>query len=53
MCYSKVILHIMCKNPFLFVCMFSREFTHRVKSVSMAKFTAEEVSALRAGGNEV
>lgn len=32
---------------------FSREFTHRVKSVSMAKFTAEEVSALQAGGNEV
>lgn len=33
--------------------MSSREFTHRVKSISMAKFTAEEVSALRAGGNEV
>jgi hypothetical protein len=32
---------------------FSREFTHRVKSVSMAKFSAEEVSALQAGGNEV
>lgn len=32
---------------------FSREFTHRVKSVSMAKFTADEVSALHAGGNEV
>jgi hypothetical protein len=31
----------------------SREFTHRVKSVSMAKFNAEEVSALQAGGNEV
>ncbi|GAB4832947.1 hypothetical protein Ancab_006967 [Ancistrocladus abbreviatus] len=29
-----------------------REFTHRVKSVSMAKFTPEEVSALQAGGNE-
>ncbi|XP_062082727.1 probable ADP-ribosylation factor GTPase-activating protein AGD14 isoform X2 [Humulus lupulus] len=29
-----------------------REFTHRVKSISMAKFTAEEVSALQAGGNE-
>ncbi|XP_038695182.1 probable ADP-ribosylation factor GTPase-activating protein AGD14 isoform X2 [Tripterygium wilfordii] len=29
-----------------------REFTHRVKSVSMAKFNAEEVSALQAGGNE-
>lgn len=31
----------------------SREFTHRVKSVSMAKFTAQEVSALQEGGNEV
>jgi hypothetical protein len=31
----------------------SLEFTHRVKSISMAKFNAEEVSALQAGGNEV
>lgn len=31
----------------------SREFSHRIKSVSMAKFTAAEVSALQAGGNEV
>lgn len=31
----------------------SREFTHRVKSVSMAKFTAQEVSALQEGGNQV
>ncbi|KAG6413823.1 hypothetical protein SASPL_126538 [Salvia splendens] len=29
----------------------SREFTHRVKSVSMAKFTPQEVSALQGGGN--
>ncbi|KAG4954040.1 hypothetical protein JHK87_039634 [Glycine soja] len=29
-----------------------REFTHRVKSVSMAKFTPEEVTALQAGSNE-
>ncbi|KAL9224494.1 hypothetical protein vseg_000520 [Gypsophila vaccaria] len=29
-----------------------REFTHRVKSVSMAKFTPEEMAALQAGGNE-
>ncbi|KAL5559223.1 hypothetical protein UlMin_035434 [Ulmus minor] len=29
-----------------------REFTHRVKSVSVAKFTAEEVNALQVGGNE-
>ncbi|XP_021723680.1 probable ADP-ribosylation factor GTPase-activating protein AGD14 isoform X2 [Chenopodium quinoa] len=29
-----------------------REFTHRVKSVSMAKFTPQEIAALQAGGNE-
>ncbi|CAD6333073.1 unnamed protein product [Miscanthus lutarioriparius] len=29
-----------------------REFSHRVKSVSMAKFTSQEVSALQEGGNE-
>ncbi|RZR78043.1 hypothetical protein BHM03_00003275 [Ensete ventricosum] len=32
---------------------FFREFTHRVKSISMAKFTSQEVSALQEGGNEV
>lgn len=31
----------------------SREFTHRVKSVSMAKFTSQEVNALQEGGNQV
>lgn len=31
----------------------SREFSHRIKSISMAKFAAAEVSALQAGGNEV
>ncbi|KAK7336336.1 hypothetical protein VNO77_16873 [Canavalia gladiata] len=31
---------------------FSREFTHRVKSVSMAKFTSQEVDALQNGGNQ-
>lgn len=31
----------------------SREFSHRVKSVSMAKFNEEELTALQAGGNEV
>ena len=36
-----------------FVFFPSREFTHRVKSVSMAKFTAQEVTALQEGGNEV
>ncbi|KAK8913747.1 putative ADP-ribosylation factor GTPase-activating protein AGD14 [Platanthera zijinensis] len=30
----------------------SREFTHRVKSISMAKFTSQEVNALQEGGNE-
>jgi len=29
-----------------------REFSHRIKSISMAKFTSAEVSALQAGGNE-
>nr|POE45824.1 isoform 2 of probable adp-ribosylation factor gtpase-activating protein agd14 [Quercus suber] len=29
-----------------------REFTHRVKSVSMAKFTSQEVEALQNGGNQ-
>jgi hypothetical protein len=31
----------------------SREFTHRVKSVSMSKFTSQEVENLENGGNEV
>lgn len=31
----------------------SREFTHRVKSVSMAKFSSQEVDALQKGGNQV
>ncbi|CAK9160010.1 unnamed protein product, partial [Ilex paraguariensis] len=29
-----------------------REFTHRVKSVSMAKFTSQEIEALQKGGNQ-
>ncbi|KMT16901.1 hypothetical protein BVRB_2g043740 isoform C [Beta vulgaris subsp. vulgaris] len=45
-----------CTNFWTFVCTncsgVHREFTHRVKSVSMAKFSMEEVSALQAGGNE-
>lgn len=36
-----------------FVYVTSREFTHRVKSISMAKFTSQEVHALQGGGNEV
>ncbi|KAL3500466.1 hypothetical protein ACH5RR_039559 [Cinchona calisaya] len=45
-----------CTTFWTFVCTncsgVHREFTHRVKSVSMAKFSAEEVAALQAGGNE-
>ncbi|GER26273.1 Arf-GAP domain and FG repeats-containing protein [Striga asiatica] len=44
-----------CTNFSTFVCTncsgIHREFTHRVKSVSMAKFTPQEVSALQEGGN--
>ncbi|KAL5729350.1 hypothetical protein ACHQM5_002320 [Ranunculus cassubicifolius] len=45
-----------CTNFWTFVCTtcsgIHREYTHRVKSVSMAKFTSQEVSALHGGGNE-
>ncbi|XP_068647154.1 probable ADP-ribosylation factor GTPase-activating protein AGD14 isoform X2 [Aristolochia californica] len=45
-----------CTNFWTFVCTtcsgIHREFTHRVKSISMAKFTTQEVGALQAGGNE-
>ncbi|CAM8888587.1 unnamed protein product [Rhodiola kirilowii] len=45
-----------CTNFWTFVCTtcsgIHREFTHRVKSVSMAKFTSQEVAALQSGGNE-
>ncbi|XP_054794170.1 UBA domain-containing protein 3-like [Prosopis cineraria] len=45
-----------CTTFWTFVCTncsgIQREFNHRVKSVSMAKFTAEEVTALQAGGNK-
>nr|GME03377.1 probable ADP-ribosylation factor GTPase-activating protein AGD14 [Ipomoea batatas] len=44
-----------CINFSTFICTtcsgIHREFTHRVKSVSMAKFTSQEVSALQGGGN--
>ncbi|XP_019151567.1 PREDICTED: probable ADP-ribosylation factor GTPase-activating protein AGD14 isoform X1 [Ipomoea nil] len=44
-----------CINFWTFVCTtcsgIHREFTHRVKSISMAKFTSQEVSALQGGGN--
>ncbi|CAA6661930.1 unnamed protein product [Spirodela intermedia] len=45
-----------CTNFWTFVCIscsgIHREFTHRVKSVSMAKFTTKEVEALQKGGNQ-
>ncbi|XP_042065751.1 probable ADP-ribosylation factor GTPase-activating protein AGD14 [Salvia splendens] len=46
-----------CTSFLTFVCTtcsgIHREFTHRVKSVSMAKFTPQEVSALQGGGNAI
>ncbi|XP_039023897.1 probable ADP-ribosylation factor GTPase-activating protein AGD14 isoform X2 [Hibiscus syriacus] len=45
-----------CTSFWTFVCTMCsgihREFTHRVKSVSMAKFTSQEVAALQEGGNQ-
>ncbi|XP_019427802.1 PREDICTED: probable ADP-ribosylation factor GTPase-activating protein AGD14 isoform X4 [Lupinus angustifolius] len=45
-----------CTSFWTFVCVtcsgIHREFTHRVKSVSMAKFTSQEVDALQNGGNQ-
>ncbi|XP_044471902.1 probable ADP-ribosylation factor GTPase-activating protein AGD14 isoform X2 [Mangifera indica] len=45
-----------CTNFWTFVCTncsgIHREFTHRVKSISMAKFTSQEVAALQEGGNQ-
>ncbi|KAJ0971278.1 hypothetical protein J5N97_019237 [Dioscorea zingiberensis] len=45
-----------CTNFWTFICTncsgLHREFTHRVKSISMAKFTSQEVNALQGGGNE-
>ncbi|KAG9133162.1 hypothetical protein Leryth_024865 [Lithospermum erythrorhizon] len=45
-----------CTTFWTFVCTtcsgIHREFTHRVKSVSMAKFTSQEVEALENGGNQ-
>ncbi|KAI4379910.1 hypothetical protein MLD38_006148 [Melastoma candidum] len=45
-----------CTTFSTFVCQICsgihREFTHRVKSISMAKFSQDEVNALQAGGNE-
>ncbi|KAK9075920.1 hypothetical protein SSX86_004250 [Deinandra increscens subsp. villosa] len=45
-----------CTNFWTFICMtcsgIHREFTHRVKSVSMSKFTSQEVESLQEGGNQ-
>ncbi|KAJ6834898.1 putative ADP-ribosylation factor GTPase-activating protein AGD14 [Iris pallida] len=45
-----------CTNFWTFICTncsgIHREFCFRVKSISMAKFTSQEVSALQEGGNE-
>ncbi|KAK7266969.1 hypothetical protein RIF29_19631 [Crotalaria pallida] len=45
-----------CISFWTFVCVtcsgIHREFTHRVKSVSMAKFSSQEVDALQNGGNQ-
>ncbi|XP_047315388.1 probable ADP-ribosylation factor GTPase-activating protein AGD14 [Impatiens glandulifera] len=45
-----------CTNFWTFICMacsgIHREFTHRVKSVSMSKFSSQEVEALEKGGNQ-
>lgn len=45
-----------CTNFWTFVCItcsgIHREFTHRVKSVSMSKFTSQEIESLQNGGNQ-
>ncbi|KAL7097583.1 hypothetical protein ACP275_10G153400 [Erythranthe tilingii] len=45
-----------CTNFWTFICItcsgIHREFTHRVKSVSMAKFASQEVDSLQKGGNQ-
>ncbi|GAB2295845.1 hypothetical protein Dimus_029998 [Dionaea muscipula] len=45
-----------CINFWTFVCMrcsvIHRELTHRVKSVSVSKFTSDEIEALQKGGNQ-
>nr|CAB3500969.1 unnamed protein product [Digitaria exilis] len=46
-----------CTSFWTFVCVacsgIHREFTHRVKSVSMSTFSSQEVEALQKGGNQV
>ena len=50
-----VLMYLLDVVTFLTSCgvIYSREFTHRVKSVSMSKFTTQEVQALEQGGNQV
>ncbi|KAL3623999.1 hypothetical protein CASFOL_032815 [Castilleja foliolosa] len=52
---NSLVPQYVCTNFSTFVCTtcsgIHREFTHRVKSVSMAKFTPQEISALQGGGN--
>lgn len=38
---------------YLWFSPYSREFSHRVKSVSLSTFTNQEVEALQRGGNQV
>lgn len=39
---------------FLFTCLLcSRQYGHRVKGISMSKFSKEEIAELQNGGNEV
>ncbi|XP_020517344.1 probable ADP-ribosylation factor GTPase-activating protein AGD14 [Amborella trichopoda] len=55
-CNSPVPQYVCCDFS-TFVCMtcsgIHREFTHRVKSISMSKFSPAEVAALHSGGNQV
>lgn len=41
------------RSPPCSVLICSREFGHRVKGISLSKFTPEEVEALTTGGNAV
>ena len=54
--YNTLVPQYVCTNFWTFVCLTCSgihwEFTHRVKSISMSKFTVTEVTALHYGGNE-
>ncbi|GLT95436.1 hypothetical protein SLE2022_131180 [Rubroshorea leprosula] len=53
---NSLVPQYVCTDFWTFVCMtcsgIHREFTHRVKSVSMSKFSSQEVEALQNGGNQ-